>query len=165
MNRSLFRGATPWPKIIAALVGGVGLSGLFSAWFPVFEPVLFFSVECDWRVLLGSAVLLAISYPLATGREWARRVLLWAVSLIGMIIVLWRGVLLLFPMSYTDISPEQVKVAQLAAFLSDFSWFILIITLLSFFVLLLSHPDVVASFGTSKKSNKATDGTGPRPDA
>lgn len=156
MNRSLFRGVTPWSKIIAALVGGVGLSGVFSAWSPVFEPQLFSSVECDWHVLIGSAILLVISYPLATGREWARRTLLWAVSLIGISIVLWRGVLL-FPKSYTDLSPEQIKVAQLAGFLSGLSWFFLILILLVFFVLLLSHPNVVASFKTSESSNPARD--------
>jgi len=165
MNRSLFCGATPWPKIIAAMVGGVGLSGIFSAWSPVFEPRLFSSVECDWRVLLGSAVLLVISYPLATGRDWARRVLLWAVSLIGVIILLWRGVLLLFPMSYSDLSPEQVRVARLTAFLSNLSSFLFILSLLVFLALLLSHPHVVASFRTSKRLNQATGGTAPRPNA
>ena len=148
----MFDRVTSWPKIIAALVGGVGVSGVFSAWSLGFDsPVS--SIACDWRVVIASAALLVMSYPLATGREWARRMLLWAVSVIGISAVLWRGILL-FPKSYTDLSPEQIKVIRLGAFLGDLSWFFLILTLLIFFVLLLSHPDVVASFRSHLRTSE-----------
>lgn len=159
----MFDRVTSWPRIIAALVGGVGVSGVFSSWSLVVDlpvpPILF-----DWRVMLASATLLVMSYLLATGREWARRVLLWAVSLIGGSYALWRGVLL-YPKSYTDLSPEQIKTLRLAGFLSDLSWFFFVLTLLIFFVLLLSHPSVVVSFGRSGRSNQATRRTGPDLDA
>jgi hypothetical protein len=148
----MFDRFTSWPRIIATLVGGLGVSGVFSSWSLPFDHLPNPSIECDWHVLIGSAALLVMSYPLATGRQWARRALLGAVSLIGVSIVLWRGVLL-FPKSYTDLSPEQIKVIRLASFLSDLSWFFFILTLVIFFILLLSHPSVVASFGTSEKSS------------
>ena len=145
-----------WPRIIAALVGGVGLSGVFSAWSLVFDspcPSILF----DRPKMIGSAVLLVMSYPLATGREWARRVLLWTVSLIGGSYALWRGVNV-FPKSFTDLSPEQIKVIRIWTSLGDLSWFVLVLTLLIFVILLLSHPDVVASFqkrsGLSEKSDQ-----------
>jgi hypothetical protein len=148
----MFARVTSWPKIIAALVGGVGVGGVFSAWSLRFDsPVP--SIACDWRVVIASVALLVMSYPLATGREWARRMLLWAVSVIGISAVLWRGILL-FPKSYTDLSPEQIKVIRLGAFLGDLSWFFVILTLLIFFVLLLSHPDVVASFRSRLRASE-----------
>jgi hypothetical protein len=140
----MFHRFTSWPKLIAAIVGGVGVSGVFSAWSLRFESPMP-SITWDWRPMIASVALLVLSYLLATGREWARRTLVWTVSLIGMSIVLWRGILL-FPKSYTDLSPEQIGVIRLGTFLGDLSWFFLILTLLIFFVLLLCHADVVASF-------------------
>jgi hypothetical protein len=163
----MFDRFTSWPRIIAALVGGVGISGVFSAWSLAFDSPLP-SILFDWHVMIASATLLVMSYLLATGREWARRVLLWAVSLIGGSYALWRGVQL-FPKSFTDLSPEQIKVVRLWTFLGDLSWFFLILTLLIFVVLLLSHPDVVAMFrsrsGLSETSNLAIQRTAPRSDA
>lgn len=157
LARPMFDRVTSWPRIIAALVGGVGVSGVFSAWSLRFvSPVP--SITWDWHTMIGFLALLVMSYPLATGREWARRMLLWAISFIGMSVLLWRGVLL-FPQSYTDVSPEQIEVIRLGTFLGNLVWFFLILTLLIFFVLLLSHPDVVASFRgrlrTSERSKQA----------
>lgn len=153
----MFDRIASWPRIIAALVGGIGLSGVCGAWSLEYNSPVY-SIGFDWHVMVASAAILVMSYLLATGREWARRMLLWAVSLIGGSIVLWRGVQL-FPKSYTDLSPEEIKVVRLGDFLFDLSLFFLILTLLIFFVLLLSHPDVVASFrrrsGLSERSNQA----------
>lgn len=78
---------------------------------------------------------------------------------------LWRG-LQLFPKSFTDLSPEEVEVVRVWTFLGDLSWFFLVLTLLTFFVLLLSHPDIVASFrrrsGLPDKSNRAIEPHSPR---
>jgi hypothetical protein len=147
-----------WPRIIAALVGGIGLSGVFVAWGLEWNSPLP-SISFDWQTMIASATLLVMSYFLATGREWARRVLLWVVSLIGGIYALWRGVQAFPKSSFTDLSPEQIKVVGLWTFLRDLSWFFFILTLLIFIVLILSHPDVVASFrrrsGLSGRSNQA----------
>jgi|GEM_PF-5216827 len=153
----MFDRIASWPRIIAALVGGIGLSGVFAAW-PLDSEWPHFSILFDWQAMMASATLLVLSYLLATGREWARRVLLWTVSLIGGSIVLWRGVQL-FPKSYTDLSPEQIRVMRISSFLRDLSWFFFVLTLLIFIVLILSHPDIVASFrrrsGLSGRSNQA----------
>lgn len=140
----MFYRVTSWPKIIATLVGGLGLSGVFSAWPVTLGPERTW-ISCDWLVMIVSVLLLALSYPLATRREWARRTLQIVVLLLGVIFVLWRGVQL-FPKSFTDLSPEQTEVLQLGTFLGDLSRFFLVLTLLIFFVLLLSHFDLVASF-------------------
>ncbi len=133
------------------------MSGVFAAW-PLDSEWPLFSILFDWQTMIASATLLVLSYLLATGREWAGRVLLWTLSLIGGSIVLWRGVQL-FPISYTDLSPEQIRVMRISSFLRDLSWFFFILTLLIFIVPLLSHPDVVASFrrrsGQSGRSNQA----------
>jgi hypothetical protein len=134
-----------WPKIIALVVGGIGVSGVFSAW-----PVTFSAertwIACDWRVMAVSAVLLIMSYPLATGREWARRILLVAIILIGVSLVLWGGFKVVAGASFTDLSPEQITVVRLSMRIADFSSFFFVFTLLVFGVLFLCHPDVVATF-------------------
>jgi hypothetical protein len=150
----MFDRVKSWPRIIAAIVGGVGVSGVVSAWSLEYDSRVY-TIAFDWHVMVVSAAVLVMSYLLATGREWARRMLLLAVSLIGVGIVLWRGIHL-FPKSYTDLSPEEMKVVRLGDFLWNLPLFLLILTLLIFVVLLLSHPDVVASFrGRPRRSNPA----------
>lgn len=64
---------------------------------------------------------------------------------------------LLFPMSFSDLSPEQEKVVRVWTFLSNLSWFFLTLTLLLYAVLLLYHPDVVASFRRRSRASERPD--------
>jgi hypothetical protein len=126
------------------VIGGWGLSGLFGAFGTTSGSGTWISV--DWHVLLVAALLLAATYPLATGREWARRTLLVAVATVGVAMVLWRGFSIVAPMSFTDLTPEQVKVVRETIRLADISSLFLILTSFSFGIWFLSHPDVVTSF-------------------
>src|SRR5262245_47627805 len=111
---------TSWPKILAVLVGGIGVSGIFSA-LMLSSTVERTWITCDWRVIVASALLLIISFLLATGREWARRILLFAVVLIGIGLVLEYALRIVGTMSFTDLRPEQVKVVRLWTRLTDLS--------------------------------------------
>ena len=93
-----------------------------------------------------SGILLAMSYPLATGREWARRVLLVGVVLIGSGLVLWEAVTAIPFKSFSHLSPEQVEVVRVWTFLRDLSSFIVVLAVAVFGILFLSHRDVVTSF-------------------
>ena len=134
-----------WPKIVAILVGGLGLSGLFSAWSPSFSgqhPKIIF----DWRIVAISAALLLLSYLLASGREWARRILLLAVILFGAFLLLRYGMQTFATRSFTDLSPDEVPTIRLWTRLGDFSWFLAVLAFFAFLVFFLCHPNVVASF-------------------
>ena len=134
-----------WPIIIAAFVGGVGVSGVFGSWALTTGPSGYW-IACDWWGMVASALLIVMSYPLATGREWARRILLLAVVLVGLALVGSSGFRAVAPMSFSDLSPEQVKVIGPWTRLGELSSFFIRLTLLIFGVLFLSHPDVVTSF-------------------
>ena len=136
---------TSWPRIIALLIGGVGLGSISSAW-PVIWSQEGVHIGCDWTSLLIGAALLVMSYLLASGYEWARRILLGAIVLGGVGYLISRGIRLVSPTSFSDLSPEQIKVVGLSGRLKDFSWFIVSLSAVAFFVLLLCHRNVVESF-------------------
>jgi hypothetical protein len=137
--------AIPWPKIIATVIAGLGVSGVFSAWSTTWTAQRIW-ITCDWQVMAISAVLLAFSYPLARSREWARRVLLIAVVLIGASLTLWDAVKVVSPMSFSDLTPEQIEVVRLWQRLQDLSSFFVVLAIALFVALFLSHQNVVASF-------------------
>jgi hypothetical protein len=134
-----------WPKIIAVVVGGWGLAGVFGA----FGTTFFGSgtwISVDWRALSVAALLLAASYPLATGREWARHTLFVAVATVGATMAVWYCVRIVSPMSFSDLTPEQVKVVRQSMRLEDISTLCLILSSFSFGLCFLRHPDVVTTF-------------------
>ena len=126
-------------------VAGLGLSGVSSAWLLALDGADPY-ISCDWRVLVISILLFVFTYPLATGRDWARRVLLFAVAVIGTGLVLWRGLKVVAPMSFGHFSPEQIKVVRLWTGLGDLSSFFVALSIVVFGVLFLSHQEVAASF-------------------
>ena len=144
--------AIAWPKIIASVVAGLGFCGVFSAWQTVWSQQRTW-ITCDWQIMAISAVLLAMSFPLAAGREWARRVLLVAVVLIGAGLVLWDALKVVSPMSFSDLSPEQIRVVRQWHRLDDLSSFFLVLGIAVFAALFLSHRDVITSF---QRSSDAT---------
>lgn len=155
-DKSMFYRVTSWPKIIAAFVGGIGLGGMCSAWELTSSGSTRALITCNWWVIVASALLLILSYPLAIGCEWARRTLLLAGAVIGVSLVEHYFVGAISPIHYTDLSPEEAKVVQLWDHLGSLSLCFLILSLLVFGVLLLSHPDIVKSFrGRRRSTDKA----------
>jgi len=155
-----------WPKIIAVVIGGWGLAGLFGAFGTTFSGSGTW-ISVDWRALLVAALLLAASYPLATGREWARRTLFVAVAAVGATMAVWYCVRIVSPISFSDLTPEQVKVVRQSMRLEDISTLCLILSSFSFGLWFLSHPDVVATFKptTAPRPNQAMQRTAARSDA
>jgi hypothetical protein len=87
-----------------------------------------------------------MSFPLAAGREWARRVLLVGVVITGAGLVLLDAAKVFSPMSFSDLSPEQISVVRQWHRLDDLSSFFLDLAIVVFAVLFLSHRDVITSF-------------------
>ncbi|MBA2271714.1 MAG: hypothetical protein H0W20_14145 [Chthoniobacterales bacterium] len=104
------------------------------------------SITYDWRVIAVSGALLIMSFLLATGREWTRRILLIGVILVGAFLLFRYGIQAIGPISFTDLSPDQMPTVRLWTRLGEFSSFFLVLALSVFAVLFLCHPDVVASF-------------------
>jgi hypothetical protein len=92
-----------------------------------------------------AASLLGLIYPLATGREWARRVLVCAVVFIGVIFPIGH-ILRLFDPNTFDLSSERLKLISLSIVLDDLSSLILVFSLVVFGVVFLCHPDIIATF-------------------
>ena len=134
--------------MIATLVAGLGLSGVFGS-----AGVAYGGADgraswltFDWYVIAVGIVFLLISYPLAKGREWARRILLVAVALVGACLLVYYAVRVVSPVSFSDLTPEQIKVERLSLRLSDTSSLFLVAAVAVFGFCFLSHPDVVATF-------------------
>ena len=104
--------------------------------------------------MLQSVMLLAASYPIATGREWARRLLVVAVILIGLRFVAWAGFLLFEPIGVGHLSAAQAQPVKMEFFLDQLSLFLFLLTLLFFTVALLCHRDVVASFQRRREGDE-----------
>jgi len=147
------RDRVSWPKIIAAFVAGFGVSAFFSSWTLTFGGGGT-RIGCEWRAMVICALLLLMSYPLATGREWARRLLLFAVVVVGVGFVVYYAFRVVSPMGFTDLSAEQIKVVRLWTRLTDLSSFFVAATLFIFGAYFLSHKDVVASFSRAPSPEK-----------
>ena len=138
-----------WPKIVATVVAGLGVSCVFASarlnyggsGYPLASWISF-----DWHALVAAAVLLAAAYPLATGRDWARRMLLIAVAVVGATVVVWYVIRIVSPVSFSDLTPEQAAVSRRSMRFEDLSTLCWIAALTFFGVSFLSHPDVVTSF-------------------
>jgi hypothetical protein len=145
---------TSWPGIIGLLVGGVGLSSISSAW-PVIWSQEGVHIGCDWTSFIVGVALLVMSYLLASGYEWARRILLAGIVLGGGAYLVFHGIRLVSPVSVSDLPPGPAHVAALSGRLWELSWFLLVLSAVVFFVLFLSHRDIVASFpGRSRPPEK-----------
>ncbi|MEY2495694.1 MAG: hypothetical protein QOJ45_2186 [Verrucomicrobiota bacterium] len=139
----------PWPKIVATLVAGLAMSGIFGSarltfgggGYPLASWIAF-----DRHALLAAAVLLAAVYPLATGRDWARRTLLIAVATVGVTMTVWYLIRIVSPVSFSDLTPEQAAVSRRSMRFEDLSTLCWIAAFTFFGVSFLSHPDVVTSF-------------------
>jgi asparagine N-glycosylation enzyme membrane subunit Stt3 len=136
---------TSWPKIIGLFVGGVGFSSMCSAW-PVIWSREGIHIGCDWTSLVVGVALLVMSYLLALGYEWARRILLAVIVLGGSVYLVFHGIRLVGPVSISDLPPDQAQVVRLAGRIEELGWFLLVLTAVAFFLLFLSHRDVVAGF-------------------
>src|SRR4051812_20969545 len=91
--------------------------------------------------------LLLLSYPLATGRNWARRALVAALVFIGLFSAFWHGVRLFeFPKSFSHSSAEQSRLVSICILLGDLSSLVGVLTVILFGVVFLSHPDVIGTF-------------------
>jgi hypothetical protein len=144
-----------WPKILATFVAGLAMAGLFATSGVTYAGSAYplnSSISFDWHVIALSALLLVMAYPLAAGREWARRFLLIAVVLVGTGLVGYYALRIIAPMSFSDLTPEQIKVERLSMRLSDVSSLLLTASLAVFSFLFLSHPDIVASFHSHARS-------------
>src|SRR4030088_2497022 len=113
---------TSWPRIIGLLVGDLGLSSISSAW-PIMWSQKGVHIGCDWTSLVIGVALLITSYLLASGYEWARRILLGVIVLGGAGYLVFHGIRLVSPVSVSDLPPEQVHVAGLSGHLWELSWF------------------------------------------
>ncbi len=107
----MFDRVRSWPKIAAIVVAGYGLGITCSAW-PVTWDLRATWMTCDWSAIAASAVLFIMSYLLATGRDWARRVLLVGVILYGLFLMIIHGGSAFGPISLGDISPAQADIAR-----------------------------------------------------
>ncbi len=140
--------------MIALLVGGFGLTALFAAW-PMSEREQDVRIVCDWTNSIIGVALVALSCLIATGRNWARYIVIVLVVLVGGFYTLGGGLRIVMPPSVADASPQQAKVIGLSGWLYDLSWFTFTLTVFVFAMLLLCHPDVVASFrGRSRREEK-----------
>jgi len=141
--------ARPWPKIVATLVTGLAVSVIFGSarltyggsGYPLASWIAF-----DRHALLAAAVLLAAVYPIATGRDWARRTLLIAVATVGVTMTVWYLIRIASPVSFSDLTPEQASVSRRSMRFEDLSTLCWIAALTFFGVSFLSHPDVATSF-------------------
>jgi hypothetical protein len=151
----MLRHVPSWPKIIAMFVAGLGVAGVLGAQsvnyagssYPLRNWIAF-----DWRIVAISILLLLVSYPLARGRDWARRVTRAAVAVVGLSLVIYYLARLVSPVSFSDLTPEQIKVVRLSMRLEDASTLFVVLISLVFGVSFLSHPDVVASFQSSRNA-------------
>jgi hypothetical protein len=135
-----------WPKLIAALVAAIGVSGILTGWTFSFGPSGN-SIGWFWPQMAVSVSLVILSYPLATGRDWARRVLMVAVVFIGVVFAFWHAVRLFdFPKSFSHSSEEQSRLIGLCLLLEDISALLVVLTVVVFGMLFLSHPDIIATF-------------------
>ena len=123
----------------------LGLSVLCAAWPMTLRPGNFW-LRCDWSTIAVGILLLILGYFVGAGRNWARRILLGAVIALGLALAFRYGVRAFLKMYVTDVTPEQAEVVTISAQLEGFSRFFLVVGLGAFLVLLLRHPDVVASF-------------------
>ena len=135
-----------WPKLIATLTAGVGLSGIVGGWTYSIGPNGH-SMNCSWPMMAVAVALVALSYPLATGREWARRVLVLAVPLIGAFFAFFHIIALFeYPGTYSHSTEEQSRLVSLYFLLQHVSSLLVLLSVVAFGILFLSHPDVRASF-------------------
>lgn len=146
---------TSWPKILGALVGGLGLSVVFSAWMlgPGAEHRLS-RITCDWWGLIVAGLLLIMSYLLAAGWDWARRILLVTVIVLGVYFLLRHGIGVIGPTYFTDVPPDEIPTVQFWTRLNELSSFFMALALVLFGMCFLTHPDVVDSFRRRARSSE-----------
>jgi len=138
-----------WPKLIGALVAGVGLGGMLSASELMFDTHGLWSSPDyrDWATLIGYGLLLILSYPLARGHNWARRLLLSVAILSGAVLLALLGRVLFAPGAVTHLSPEEAKPIIRVLRFQELSVFGMLFSVSAFAILLLGHRDVVEAFG------------------
>jgi hypothetical protein len=151
------RGAFTWPKLIGSTVGLIGLSGLFSAACAIWP--LGFSESFplrpqNWCALIGGCSLLALSYPLYRGSDWARRVL-FVISFsvcLGFTIVLSATAIRRPQIAYdgpSDMIEQRLPDLRLQEYFIQFTRAgerLFPVGLSAFVTLALRHPDVVRAF-------------------
>ena len=144
--------AAPWPKVVGAVAIGFAIAGVLSAWRPEITPDGG-SLVCECDAMLPSLLLLVVGYFVAAGREWARRLLIAAVVLSGLVYLGWEGYMLLQPLSVVDhLSAQQAQTVKTATFLRQLSSVLIVLIVVVSLVLLLFHRDVVASFRNESPS-------------
>ena len=137
-----------WPKLLGLLVGTLGTGvALTGASFAGRAHFLGDAVEATVWLAVGCLILVAgLSYPLYRGHEWARRALLAIVGLCavsGLVLAIVR-------LSEGAIIDDRASVPAAwvvaESILRMVGFPLLLLSLPSFFILLLCHPDVVAAF-------------------
>lgn len=162
-----------WPKLIGGTVGLVGLSGLFFAACECMplgfrEP---FPLRLEgWAGLVAGVPLLALSYPLFRGSDWARRIL-FVLSLsvcLGFTIVLLATAVRRPAIAYdgpANMIEQEIPDWRLQEYFIQFTragrW-LFPVALSVFLTMALLHPDVVRAFrkraalNEPKKANQPT---------
>jgi len=121
---------TSWPKILALLVFGLGISVLFSS-FLVRYIERIPELTPDWSAIAVSGFLLLMGCLLLTGRDWTRRILLFVVIVVGVMRIVFEAVGAVAPIHFSDISPDRAHVFSLETRLRYMSSFFLLLAYLS----------------------------------
>jgi hypothetical protein len=136
-----------WPKLIGVTAGVFGLAATaaFVAEFIVSAP---FRVTTPYDVVqliasLCSVFFLLLSYPLYTGRDWARRALLFMTVCITAALLVF--VVLRF-LRESHVAVEGRFTDKMARQITNTAAAICIITPPFFLIFVLLHPDVKHSF-------------------
>ena len=111
----------------------------------------------DWATVIGYGLLLILSYPLAGGHNWARRLLLFGAVCSGAVLLALQGRFLFAEGAVGHLSPEEAKPIIRVMWFEELSVFVRLFTVSAFAVLLLCQRDVVEAFKqralSSDKSN------------
>jgi hypothetical protein len=155
--------ALTWPRLIGITVGLIGLGGLLSTFVRHLPLALFtdsWPLGLESWFAVGISVLgLALSYPLFSAHDWARRVL-FVISLLiclGFAIIFSAAVIRRPNIAYdgaeSAFTPEvvaEIRREELVARLSKAGDALWPLTLSTFLTLVLIHPDVVRAFRRSQ---------------
>lgn len=139
----MFNRIVSWPRLIGAVIGGIGLSGLLG-FAPFVAPPSFERLQLGYLFVFISFLIL--SYPLARGRNWARSVLVAGVILIGLYFFLRPVSRLVSSHEFSGPDSALTKWLPLESVLADVGDSLLMLTLPLFVVGVLCHPDVVSTF-------------------
>ena len=136
---------TSWPKLIGGAVAGLGLFALLG-----FAPVVhiyFHALDpSDFAYPSVGVLFLILSYPLARGHEWARRVLLVTTILIGTYCFLRGSSSLVRPHNFSGGGDFSAPWPAVENFIVELGRSLLLLTLALFAVGVLCQRDVVSAF-------------------